>query len=334
MGQALALLGYRPLTPEERERAVVTIASVDAQGNPVETLLAENDQRMLDHVLDHGTATRRDIASAVLGATDAAAIDNTRSSVDNRLDNDYHLVEKAQPGKKPVIYTAQVPPPGGVVWRDRPLNLVLRKVRSYLEAHPNRWHSVAEISDALKKIEKDSARKALEALVRTGVASKEHDRDGTVTVRYRFVPEALRPEAKKVEKGDVPRAIVAFLEAEGNLGTLFTAAQISEGTGHSESSVRWAAPLLVNVDTGERGLRRAKTFGSSAVGRLQVRPVRGDKRLSEGGEGAGGAKRKKVGGGGVRGGGVGRVVSGLLDPAAAVSEGRARVLAELAGDFA
>ncbi|MER6878161.1 hypothetical protein ABT279_49245, partial [Amycolatopsis sp. NPDC000673] len=329
--QALALLGHRPLTPEERERAVVTIMNVDADGNQTETQLEDKDQQMLDHVLDHGTATRRDIASAVLGETDTAAINKTRSVLDNRLDNDYHLVEKTQDGKKPVIYTARVPPPGGVVWRDVSPAGVLPKVRAHLEAHPGRGHTLTEMADAFKVYRRDSVRKALEKLVETGVASRRVE-DGTV--QYWLVPEELRPEAekaKKAKKGDVRREVVEFLEAEENLGKFFTIAEIGRHTEFDETSVRSVTQRVSEVEEGEPKTiasgQKAKTFGIKTAGHARLKPGAGGKRRLEGVEG--GAKRAR---GGVAG--VGRVVSGLMDPAAAVSEGRARVLAELAGDFA
>ncbi|MFE3179266.1 hypothetical protein ACFXI3_47125, partial [Amycolatopsis sp. NPDC059235] len=335
MGQALALLGYRPLTPEERERAVVTIMNVDTDGNQTETRLEDKDQQMLDYVLDHGTATRRDIASAVLGETDTAAIKKTTSVLDNRLDNDYHLVEKAQDGKKSVIYTAQVPPPGGVVWRDVFPAGVLPKVRTHLEAHPGRGHTLTETADTFKVYRRDTVRKALDKLVETEVASKRVE-DGIV--QYWLVPEALRPEeekkekkAKKAKKGDVRREVVAFLEAEENLGKFFTVAEISKHTELDETSVRSVTKRVSEVEEGEAKTiasgQKAKTFGIKTAGHERLKPGAGGKRRLEGVEGS--AKRAR---GGVAG--VGRVVSGLLDPAAAVSEGRARVLAELAGDFA
>ncbi|MER6901578.1 hypothetical protein ABT261_48545, partial [Amycolatopsis sp. NPDC000740] len=319
--QALALLGHRPLTPEERERAVVTIMNVDADGNQTETQLEDKDQQMLDHVLDHGTATRRDIASAVLGETDTAAINKTRSVLDNRLDNDYHLVEKTQDGKKPVIYTARVPPPGGVVWRDVSPAGVLPKVRAHLEAHPGRGHTLTEMADAFKVYRRDSVRKALEKLVETGVASRRVE-DGTV--QYWLVPEELRPEAekaKKAKKGDVRREVVEFLEAEENLGKFFTIAEIGRHTEFDETSVRSVTQRVSEVEEGEPKTiasgQKAKTFGIKTAGHARLKPGAGGKRRLEGVEG--GAKRAR---GGVAG--VGRVVSGLMDPAAAVSEGRAQ----------
>ncbi|MFE3785149.1 hypothetical protein ACFXPA_44020, partial [Amycolatopsis sp. NPDC059090] len=341
VGQALALLGYRPLTPAEREQAVVKIVTVDGKGNlTVEARLEENHQKVLDHLLDHGTATRPDIASVVLGVTGVSATRKVRSSLEGLLAG-YSLVGRAaaQTVKNQVLYTALVPPLGGLVYRRTPAKAaaVLDEVLEYLGTDRAGWHTAAAIMSRLKHLDDSSIYTALTNLVRTGAASKQVGDDRQVS--YRFVPPESRPEAKKSGYRDVPWTVVAFLEAAENLGKPFTAVQIGQGTGLPDSSVRSAMKTLDGAEPGENK-RGAKTVQSSAVGQVRVRPGSiGAKRRAASPENAVSVAKRMRGaapGAGlqVSGSGVGRSVSGSMDPEVPVSAGRARALAELAGDFA
>ncbi|MFE3786111.1 hypothetical protein ACFXPA_48955, partial [Amycolatopsis sp. NPDC059090] len=344
VGQALGLLGHRPLTPDERAQAVVKVVTVDSKGNSKEKALEESHQKVLDHLLDEGAATVRDIASAVLGVDWSAsdkvkqsASDKVRFSLNKRL-AEFRLAGTAgaQGGYNSALYTAFVPPAGGRVLSGgrAERSAFQAKALAYLAARPNERHTVADIAGERKHIERDSIGAALEGLVRTGAVSKRIGEDGRAW--YQFVPEGLRPEPKRAGAGDVPPQVVAFLERAEGLGKPFTVAEISKGTGLAPSSVGTALLNLEQVQTAKNE-DGANTYWSSAVGQVRVLSVGSGRKRRAGGsggaEGVGGRKRRGAVPGGVRGG-VGRVVSGLMDPGAAVSEGRARVLAELAGDFA
>ncbi|MER6901592.1 hypothetical protein, partial [Amycolatopsis sp. NPDC000740] len=191
VGQALALMGY---SWAGSENPVIRVSTDGVVAN-----LPEGEQKVLDHLLEHGgPATHGGIVAAVKGAVRWTG-PLTRLAM-------YGLVRRSEPSLGRFVYEAVPPPVDGLVHAEGAS--ARERILALFSDNPRREFTRDEVRDALPGIIAATLGRALTAFVDGGVLKL----DGA---RYRLAPEEDRPGAgeegagrgkrQQQSEGDAPK---------------------------------------------------------------------------------------------------------------------------------